>query len=266
MWRGLSDSIPPPNTPNTGIAYRFIHRDTYLPQVHLIIVHSRYAHSHNFRVNHPPHTTCLSHTTHTFKMAPIRLAVLEADTPQPNAVARYSHYTGLFTSLLSTAVSPAPVAERFTITRHHVVNDTSAYPNLEDVDAVLVTGSKHSAYMDDEWIVALVEYVRRAIEGGRVRVVGVCFGHQIVGRAMGVEVGVSEVGWEVAVTDVELSDEGKKVFGLEKMVRFPLISVLRLDTFPFHPLLTSPSSLYPLHPLLQKLTASRGSNKCTATK
>lgn len=160
-------------------------------------------------------------------MAPIRLAILEADSPQPKSAARYSHYTGLFTSLLSSAVAPSPVADHFAITRHHVVNDTSAYPSLDDVDAILITGSKHSAYMDDEWIVALTDFTRRAIEGGRVKVVGVCFGHQIVGRAVGVEVGVSEIGWEIAVTDVELSEEGKKLFGLEKMVGVPV--------FPFTP-------------------------------
>lgn len=151
-------------------------------------------------------------------MAPTRIAVLEADSPQPKAAERYGHYTGLFTSLLSAAVAPSPVTDHFVITRHHVVNDTAAYPALDDVDAILITGSKHSAYMDDEWIVALTEFTRRAIEGGRVRVIGVCFGHQIVGRALGVEVGVSDVGWEVAVTDVELSEEGKKLFGLQKMV------------------------------------------------
>ena len=157
-------------------------------------------------------------------MAPIRLAILEADSPQPKATERYGNYTGLFTSLLAAAVSPTPVTDHFTITRHHVVQDTAAYPSLDDVDAVLITGSKHSAYMDDEWIVALTEFTRRAIENG-VRVVGVCFGHQIVGRAMGVEVGVSGIGWEVAVTHVELSEEGKKLFGLETMVWAPLIPV-----------------------------------------
>lgn len=159
-------------------------------------------------------------------MPPIRLAILEADSPPPKAAARYSHYTGLFTSLLATAVAPSPVTDHFTITRHHVVNDTSAYPDLDDVDAILITGSKHSAYMDDEWIVALTEFTRRALEGGRVKVVGVCFGHQIVGRAEGVEVGVSQAGWELAVTDIDLSDEGKKLFGLEKMVRHPPSSFL----------------------------------------
>ncbi|SPN99694.1 related to P.aeruginosa anthranilate synthase component II [Cephalotrichum gorgonifer] len=150
-------------------------------------------------------------------MAPIRLAILEADVLAPTTAARYSNYTGLFTSLLTSALAPSALAPRFAIARHHIFKDTSAYPALEDVDAVLVTGSKQSAYQDDEWILALVDYVRRAIEGGRVRVVGVCFGHQIVGRAMGVGVGVSEAGWELAVTEVDLSEEGKKVFGLEKM-------------------------------------------------
>ncbi|PKS09137.1 hypothetical protein jhhlp_003751 [Lomentospora prolificans] len=150
-------------------------------------------------------------------MAPIRLAILEADTPQPETAARYGHYTGLFTSLLAAATHPSPVATHFTISRHHIVHDTSAYPALEDIDAILITGSKHSAYLHDEWIVALAEYTRKALDTGRIRVVGICFGHQIVGRALGAEVGKSDKGWEVAVTDVDLSEEGKKLFGLEKM-------------------------------------------------
>jgi len=159
-------------------------------------------------------------------MAPIRLAILEADMPQPQTAARYSHYTGLFTSLLTSATSPTPVAARFTITRHHIVNDASAYPSLSDIDAILITGSKHSAYLDDEWIRDLVDYTRKALETNRVRVVGVCFGHQILGRALGVGVGQSEKGWEVAVTDVELSEEGKKLFGLGKMVSLDMSVIL----------------------------------------
>ena len=37
----------------------------------------------------------------------------------------------------------------------------------------------HDAFADDAWIMALVDFVRRALENGRVRIVGVCFGHQI---------------------------------------------------------------------------------------
>lgn len=45
-----------------------------------------------------------------------------------------------------------------------------------------------------------------------------CFGHQILGRALGAEVGRSEKGWEVSVTPIELTSLGKEVFGLSSLV------------------------------------------------
>lgn len=53
----------------------------------------------------------------------------------------------------------------------------------------------------------------------RVRVIGVCFGHQILGRALGAKVGRSDVGWEAAVHPLTLTEKGKEVFGVEKLVR-----------------------------------------------
>ncbi|CAM1503293.1 Fc.00g080690.m01.CDS01 [Cosmosporella sp. VM-42] len=149
--------------------------------------------------------------------APLRLAILEADTPQPNTRDKFGGYTGVFTALLTSAAgSAAALAEQVTITGYDVVNDLNSYPALADIDAILITGSRHTAFESDPWIVKLVEFTKAAIEGG-VRVVGVCFGHQIVGRAMGAALGKSDRGWEVAVTEVDLTEKGKEIFGLDKM-------------------------------------------------
>lgn len=64
----------------------------------------------------------------------------------------------------------------------------------------------------------LVEFVKGVVAQERVRLVGVCFGHQVIGRALGVKVGRSDRGWEVSVTPVELTGRGKEIFGLEKLV------------------------------------------------
>ena len=48
----------------------------------------------------------------------------------------------------------------------------------------------------------------------QVRVIGVCYGHQIVGRALGAKVARSEGGaWEVSVCQVNLTEKGKELFG-----------------------------------------------------
>jgi GMP synthase-like glutamine amidotransferase len=49
-------------------------------------------------------------------------------------------------------------------------------------------------------------------------VIGVCFGHQIIGRAAGVKVGRSDKGWEIAVLPIELSPRGKELFEQDTMV------------------------------------------------
>lgn len=151
---------------------------------------------------------------------PTRLAILMADTPMPNTAAKYGDYGGLFTSLFTTAAQPEPIESILSITKHDIVNHVGSYPSLDDVDAVLITGSKHSAFADDAWIMALVDYTRRALleTNGRVKVVGICFGHQIVARALGGKVVVNEKGWEVAVTEVELTERAREFFGLETLV------------------------------------------------
>lgn len=145
---------------------------------------------------------------------PIRLAILEADTPVPGVQAAYGGYGGVFTELFRQAVAPEALEAHLTLSSHDVVSGgAAAYPDPTTVDAVLITGSKHSAFEGDEWIERLVAYTKALLDGGRVRVVGVCFGHQIVGRALGAPVGRSPTGrWELAVVDVALTDEGKRLF------------------------------------------------------
>lgn len=99
----------------------------------------------------------------------------------------------------------------------------TVYPDPSTIDAILITGSKYSAYADDDWIIRLTEYTRALIEEGRVRIIGVCFGHQIVARALGGRVAASLAGWELSVTEMELTKEGKRVFGGESLVSFLLL-------------------------------------------
>lgn len=183
-------------------------------------------------------SSCIMHS-------PLRIAVLECDTPIDKINRRYNGYGGVFRIFLKASVNALNQPERLDpetgmeITAWDIVNDDK-YPNLEDVDAVLLTGSstyqlgdpkhskaytnhngpkpEHNSFEDTPWINRLVEFTQQVLAQDRVRLLGICFGHQIVGRALGSKVGRSDQGWEIAVCDMDMTDEGKEFFGRDKIV------------------------------------------------
>ncbi len=92
------------------------------------------------------------------------------------------------------------------------------YPSLDDIDAILITGSRHNSYDNDPWILKLVDFTRVVLDQRRVRAIGVCFGHQIIGRALGVKVNKSDKGWEASVTALDLTKRGQEIFGTTALV------------------------------------------------
>jgi len=148
---------------------------------------------------------------------PLRIAILECDTPLDGTRAKYGTYGGVFTSLLKAGADALQhpgltSSSGLDLSTYDVVH-AQLYPSLEEIDAVLLTGSRYNSFDDDPWIVNLVEYTKTVLAQDRVRIIGVCFGHQIVGRAMGVKVGRSEGGWETSVTAVDLTKRGQEIFG-----------------------------------------------------
>lgn len=70
----------------------------------------------------------------------------------------------------------------------------------------------YSSFEDVPWINKLVDFTAKVLAHDRVRVIGVCFGHQIIGRALGIKVGPNEAGWETSVSEVNLTEKGKELF------------------------------------------------------
>ncbi|KAL8714488.1 MAG: hypothetical protein Q9225_006564 [Loekoesia sp. 1 TL-2023] len=145
---------------------------------------------------------------------PLRIAILECDTGLPKALAKYKRYGAISSALLEAGAEAADLrTEDLDISFWDVVNEVGMFPTLEDVDGVFLTGSKHDSFADIPWTNKLVDFVKSVLAQDRVRLVGVCFGHQIIGRAMGARVGRNkDQGWEVSVTDVELTEQGREVF------------------------------------------------------
>jgi len=76
--------------------------------------------------------------------SPLRIAVLECDTPLPNTKARFQGYGGVFEHLIRAGAKSLgqPPQEALVFTMHQIEIDPENYPNLDDIDAILITGSR----------------------------------------------------------------------------------------------------------------------------
>ncbi|WP_221390403.1 glutamine amidotransferase-related protein [Dyadobacter sp. NIV53] len=75
--------------------------------------------------------------------------------------------------------------------------------SVEECEVYICTGSKNSVYDDEKWIERLNDFVRTIYQSGQ-GYIGVCFGHQILGEALGGKVQKSPNGWCVGVHSFEL--------------------------------------------------------------
>lgn len=73
-------------------------------------------------------------------------------------------------------------------------------------DGWLITGSKHGAYENHDFIPPLEQFIRDAFAAG-LPVVGICFGHQIMAQALGGTVEKFAGGWSVGPTTYDFGDE-----------------------------------------------------------
>ncbi len=69
------------------------------------------------------------------------------------------------------------------------------YPaSFDDYDAVLLTGSRADSFSEAPWAVELRRRVKTLLEA-RKKMVGICFGHQLIALCMGAPVGRAPQGW-----------------------------------------------------------------------
>jgi GMP synthase-like glutamine amidotransferase len=74
---------------------------------------------------------------------------------------------------------------------------------VDDCDAWLCTGSRHSVYDPEQahWIDPLADFLRRVRRSG-APFAGICFGHQLLAHALGGTVARATTGWGAGVRDI----------------------------------------------------------------
>ncbi len=78
------------------------------------------------------------------------------------------------------------------------------FPDAPEVcDAYLITGSPMGVYDPDPWIAELGDFIRAAYAAGK-KLVGICFGHQMLAHALGGHSAKSEKGWGLGLKQFDV--------------------------------------------------------------
>ncbi|KAJ1289742.1 hypothetical protein BS78_02G187400 [Paspalum vaginatum] len=135
-----------------------------------------------------------------------RYALLLAAHDSEYVLKRYGGYLPVFVSAFGAA------GEAWDLFRA-VDGELPAADELGRYAAFVISGSPHDAHGDDAWVLRLCALVRD-LHARRSRVLGVCFGHQVICRALGGSVGRARGGWDVGVRDVAIAHAaGSRLIG-----------------------------------------------------
>jgi GMP synthase-like glutamine amidotransferase len=119
----------------------------------------------------------------------VKIGILKTDAVRPEWVPEFGEYPDMFIALLGE-LDPTLEFSVYDV-------EQGEYPaDIDEVDAYLITGSKSSVYEDKPWIARLIDFVRELHRRGK-KLVGICFGHQLVAQALGGKTEKSAKGWGV---------------------------------------------------------------------
>lgn len=126
----------------------------------------------------------------------MKLGILIADELENQVTRRYGNYAAMFERLL------APVDSTLEFIAYEITI-SSCPDDIDECDAYLITGSKSSCYEESAWISRLSDFVIDCNQSNK-KLLGICFGHQLIAQALGGKVQKNESGWGIGVSHSEI--------------------------------------------------------------
>ena len=120
----------------------------------------------------------------------MKLAILETGVPPEPLADEFGSYPDMFEQLLG----PGFDVDTYDVQRGQL-------PDANAHGAYLITGSPAGVYDPLPWIAPLMAFIRSA---GEAKMVGVCFGHQVMAQALGGQVIKSPKGWAAGLQRYEI--------------------------------------------------------------
>jgi GMP synthase-like glutamine amidotransferase len=129
----------------------------------------------------------------------MKIGILKTDDVRSQLVDEFGEYPEMFEGLL-LAVDKTLTFQSYDVQRGEFPDDIDA------VDAYLITGSKTSVYEPLAWIAETEVFLRKVHAAGK-KMVGVCFGHQLLAQALGGETVKADQGWGLGVHHYQLTPQ-----------------------------------------------------------
>lgn len=119
----------------------------------------------------------------------MKITILLAGENPEALRSEFGRYSAKFENMFSK------VNSEFTFEPVEMFNGAD-FPDISELEAVVITGSAFGAYDTPSWMEPLREFIRAAY-AKNVPMLGICFGHQIMADALGGKVVKSEKGWSI---------------------------------------------------------------------
>jgi len=121
----------------------------------------------------------------------MRVGLLLCDDVAESLKDKHGSYPQMFAGLFES------VDEQIVINVYPVID--GVYPeSIDECDGYISTGSRYSVNDDAHWIAEFEAFIARLFSSNK-KFVGICFGHQMMAKALGGEVVSSPKGWGIGV-------------------------------------------------------------------
>jgi len=124
------------------------------------------------------------------------LGILICDQVQPALRNEFGDYPQMFSDILGQ-IEPQVEIRYFSAVEQQLPSD------IDQCDAYMTSGSKCGVNDDLVWIRELEDFIRRLYQANKA-LVGICFGHQLITKALGGQVEKSAKGWGIGIAESQV--------------------------------------------------------------
>ncbi|MEM7466242.1 MAG: GMP synthase [Pseudomonadota bacterium] len=157
-------------------------------------------------------------------MSRYRLGLLQCDEVPDDLRHRFDDYPDMFAGVFAKAGVDIEW-------RNYNLLDGVFPKSINEVNGFITTGARAGVYDKLPWYLELRKLIR-AIDGAKIPLVGICFGHQAIADTLGGEVINSPKGWGIGVYENETKSATSWMFPLKSSFNVPVCHQDQVVTLP----------------------------------